>query len=396
MGVIFLNGFLRGAAGGLTFCLLLAGCGGAAAEGPEPAGTPVRLIQAEDTDWRRAYTEFLEALCEEEKAVRNIDRPDYDPDSYQIEVDNLSREYFLCDLDRNGVPELVLRSGWYYDDVRIFTVQSGAVTELGALSGRYMEFYASPDEPGLIVKETPKGPVYVYRITLEDGALRQGAYLYQTPEGVRWDESFRMGDMFPEAEYIQGCRTMINLPEYAPLTLPIGDYGREQAAALDPALDGQARAAIAAVLENGAEFYAVSGDGFCGDAGRITLAEYLQPGGVTEYAERPLVLRRRAWVDLNGDGRRECVLRIETAQSDIHQDAYYVILSEQEGEVYAYCLSWRSSVEIYADGVFCDLFDFAEGWEGGVYRVSFREGQCCQYTAAHDETVPPVEWEALH
>lgn len=386
---------MRKVIGGLALCLLLAGCAGAAAEsGVEESGFPVRLMEAESTDWRQVYVEFLEGLCEEEKAVRNIDRPDYDPNSYPSEVGSLSKEYFLYDLDWDGVPEMILRSGWYHDDIRVLTLRGGAVAEAGRLYGRYMEFYTSPDEPGLVIRETPKGPVYVYRITLENGSLRRGAYLYKTPEGARCDETFRMEDAAPGALYIGGCRTMVALPEYAPLTLPVYDYGKERAAAeIEPAPDGQARAAILAVLEDGAEFYAVSGDGFCGDAGRTALAEYLQPGGITEYAERPLVLRQRTWVDLNRDGKRECVLRIETAEEDYFQDSYFSILSEQEGAVYAYCLSWRSSTEIRADGVFYDPWYLEEGWEDGVYRVSFRENQCFQYTAVCDETVPDVEWE---
>ena len=81
----------------LALCLLLSGCATAAEERrPEEAGPPVRVIgPEEETDWRAAYRAFLEDLCEEEKAVLNIDRPDYDPNDYPAQVDNLSKEYFL-------------------------------------------------------------------------------------------------------------------------------------------------------------------------------------------------------------------------------------------------------------------------------------------------------------
>lgn len=382
---------------GLALCLLLSGCvESPAEERAEPSEPPAQAIGPEE-DWRAVYAKFLEDLCEEEKAVLNIDRPDYDPNDYPAQVENLSKEYFLYDLDWDGVPELVVRSNFYHSDIRVLTVRDGAAVEAGRLDGRYMSFFTSPDQPGMIVRETPKGPVYVYRVTLEGGELRQGEYLYETDLGVRCvDEAFRMEDVVPGAAYIRGCRTMAEWPEHTPLTLPIDDYGREDAAVeLDPERDGAARSLILAALEDGAPFCAVSGDGYGGDAGWTTLAEYLRQGGIVDYAEKPLVSRRRTWVDLDRDGRRECVLYVEHDAGDYIQSGCFLIFTEQEKGVYAYCLNYVDRTEVNGDGVFFDPWYLEEGIDGGVWRVSFRENQCCQYTAAYDGAVPPVEWEPV-
>ena len=53
------------------------------------------------------------------------------------------------------------------------------------------------------------------------------------------------------------------------------------------------------------------------------MAEYSQLGGITEHAEKSLVSRRRAWVDLNGDGQRECVLYVEHDTDDYIQSGYF-------------------------------------------------------------------------
>lgn len=383
----------------LALCLLLSGCGAASeTERPEEAGPPVQVIAAEEAGWRAAYAKFLEDLCEEERAVLNINRPDYDPNDYPAQVENLSKEYFLYDLDRDGVPELVLRFGWDSWDTRFYTVRDGEVTEVGRQENRYISFFTSPDQPGIIVQDTPKGPVFVYRLTLEDGELRQGEDLYATDMSVQCvDETFRMEDVVPGAEYIRGCRTMAEWPEHAPLTLPIDSYGRENAAAeLDPWRDGRARSLILATLEHGTPFCAVSGDGYGGDAGWTTLTEYLRQGGIVECAEKPLVPRRRAWVDLDRDGQRECVLYVERDPEDYIQDGAFLIFSEQEKAVYVYCLNFVSGMDVNEDGVFFNPWYLEEGMDGGVWRVSFRENQCCQYTAAYDGTVPLVEWELLN
>ena len=110
---------------GLALCLALSGCGGSPAEGPaEAQGPPVQVIGPEE-DWQEVYVKFLEDLCEEEKAILNMERPDYDPNDYPAQVENLSKEYFLYDLDWDGVPELVLRSGWDSWDTRFYTVRDG-------------------------------------------------------------------------------------------------------------------------------------------------------------------------------------------------------------------------------------------------------------------------------
>lgn len=382
----------------LALCLLLSGCGGSPAEERTEAEGPSARTMEPEEDWREAYVKFLEDLCEEEKAILNIDRPDYDPNDYPAQVENLSKEYFLYDLDRDGVPELVLRSGFYHSDIRVLTVRNGAAVEAGRLDGRYMEFYTSPDQPGILVRETPKGPVFVYRVTLENGKLRQGEDLYATDMSVRCvDETFRMENVVPGAAYIRGWRTMVEWPERAPLTLPIDSYGRESAAAeIDPRRDRRARALILAALEKGTEFCAVSGDGYGGDAGWTALAEYLRQGGIVEYAEKPLLPRRLAWVDLDRDGQRECVLYVEHDAGDYIRSGYFLLFSEQEKAVYAYCLNYVDRMEVNTDGVFFDPWYLEEGMDGGVWRVSFRENQCFQYTAAYDRTVPLAEWETLN
>lgn len=265
----------------LLACLLLTGCGAEiweqeAEDPPVQAEAPVgqaaesakERLEPDFTydesglaNWQRAYADFLRNLCKREAAVRDIDRPDYDPNEYPYEIGMLSSGYCLYDIDKDGVPEMLVR----YGD-------------------------------------------------------SEAAY-YTTVYG--WAD--------------------------------------------------------------GAEFYGVSADGFGGDTGWTALERYLAPGGVDTYADTPQTIEKLAWVDMNGDGRRECVLRLlDGAEGWPDQ---YIMFSEQNGTVCAYCLNYCGGYDLGTGGVFHD----AE-W-GDTFAVSFRKSQCYPYTVLYDETVPLVEWE---
>ena len=157
------------------------------------------------------------------------------------------------------------------------------------------------------------------------------------------------------------------------MILPIYNYGQDRTAAeIDPERDAAAKKAIENVLQNGGAFYGVTADGFGGDTGWTTLEAYLQPGGATEYADLPLEMTEQAWLDFNGDGRREAFLTVRNAEGDRFLDTKYVIFSEQEGTVYAYCLNYKENYEL--DGII-----FRSELMEDAFGVSFDKEQCYQY-----------------
>lgn len=386
----------------LAACLLLGGCG--AAPGREEAA-PVQAEtgQAAELDftydesglagWQRGYADFLRALCKEEAAVRNIDRPDYDPNEYPYEIGMLSFGYVLYDIDKDGVPELIVRYGQSEAAYQtcVYGWADGGVSELGGFHSGHSSLYTWPGENAVAFNWGHMGGQYVEKISLADGALTfENVFSeYVEPE----DEYTDIADIVPGSTYLREVRTTLGLTflEEAgsdadtPLLLPVYDYGRERSRReLDPARDEAARRAITAVLENGGEFYGVSADGFGGDTGWMTLETYLQPGGVDRYADTQQTVEKLAWVDMDRDGQRECVIRLLSGNSWPDQ---YIIFSEQDGTVYAYCVNYCVRYEIGTDGVFHD----AE-W-GDTFVLSFWKNQCYPYTVPYDETVPAVEWE---
>lgn len=400
----------------LAACLLLAGCGAKTQEEPTEEGPPVTVLPVEEleqtaaeggeaalepdftydesglADWQRGYADFLRALCKEEAAVRNIDRPDYDPNEYPSEIGILSDGYCLYDMDEDGIPELFIKYGnceaAYH--TRVYGWLDGAVAELGDFSSGHSSLYTWPEENAVALNWGHMGGHYVEKIGLVDGTL---TFEEVFSENISPENPYtKIEDIVPGSTYLRKVRTTLGLTfsEEAgstadtPLLLPIYDYGRERARReLDPDRDAAARRAITAVLEDGAEFYGVSADAFGGDTGWTTLEQYLAPGGVGSYADTPQTVDKLAWLDMDGDGQTECLLSLGDAEGWLDQ---YVIFSEQDGTVYAYCVNYCGDDSVNADGV------FYHPEYGEPFAVSFWKNQCYLYTASYDETVPAVEW----
>ena len=78
--------------------------------------------------------------------MRNIDRPDYDPNSYPAEVGVLSNSYALYDIDKDTVPEMLLRFGdceaAYHK--QIYTFRDGRVVLAGDVPSGHCSFIPGP------------------------------------------------------------------------------------------------------------------------------------------------------------------------------------------------------------------------------------------------------------
>lgn len=169
----------------LTVCGLLAGCGGRTSSGKDGEGSSVTVLipeletnevsSAPEEPWRTDYKNFLTDLCAREAAVRNINRPDYDPNSYPAEVGALSDSYALYGIDKDSVPEMLLRFGdckaAYH--TQIYTFRDGRVVLAGDVPSGHSSFYTWPDENAVALNWGHMGGHLVEKLSLVDGMLAQ-------------------------------------------------------------------------------------------------------------------------------------------------------------------------------------------------------------------------------
>lgn len=372
----------------LAMCLLLAACGAETAQTPEqekpavPAEEPAQTQEQPETpeepvyvDWQVAYAAFLEELTEQVKVLRDTDRPDYDPNTVELEIGEVSGTYVLYDIDKDSVPELLIRYGLgeagYHTTV--YGYRDGAAVEIGDVPTGHTSLYTWPGENAVAYNWGHMGGHFVDKLSIVDRGLEETQFFEEDNFNDPEKPYTSMADIVPGSVYLRETRILTELPELGALTLPVYDYGRDRTAAeIDPERDAAAKSAIENVLQNGGAFYGVTSDGFGGDTGWTTLEAYLQPGGVTEYADLPLEVTEQAWLDFNGDGQREVLLTVRNRENDRFSDTKYVIFAEQEEIVYAYCMNYMESYRLEETIFRSDLMEDAFG-------VSFDKEQCYEY-----------------
>lgn len=366
----------------LAACLLLSGCGGDTvpteqeapprAESIEQAEPPVvetippveeLLEHTEAADWQNVYAALLEEKAGEVERLRNFDRPDYDPNSVQSEIDAVSGSYILYDIDKDGIPELLFRCqfGWYTE---FYGYRDGQAVLLGGMPSKDTSFYSCPEENAVAFNWARMGIHTVTKLRIVDGKLEEELIFEEEVPASPYTE---MEEIIPGSVCLRENRTYIEMPQVSALTLPIYDYGKDRTAQpIAPDRDTAARENIQAVLDGG-PFYGVSADGFGGDTGWTILKDYLAPDGVTPYNDLPMEVYRTTWLDFNGDGQSEALLTIMAAGEDDYEDTKQVIFSlEEDGVVYAYCNNYMAFYDLTGT-VFTgryDMEDFAVDFAG--------------------------------
>ena len=235
----------------LAMCLLLTACGAETTQAPEqekpPAAPEKESVQpqeqpevpekTEPADWQLAYAAFLEGLAERVKTLRDTDRPDYDPNTVELEIGEASGTYVLYDIDKDGIPELLIRYGLgeagYHTTV--YGYRDGTVTEIGDVPTGHTSLYAWPDENAVAYNWSHMGGHFVDKLSIVDGALEETKFFEEDNFNDPERSYTPMADIVPGSVYLRETRTLAELPELAVLTLPIYDYGRDRTAAeIDP------------------------------------------------------------------------------------------------------------------------------------------------------------------
>lgn len=386
---------------------------------PEPSAPPLAGYDLPGRDyrpWQVGYMEFLARLRRiesesqwEQEAFQGLAADGRDSlGIWSVDQDMTylmrtgSESYSLHDVDRDGMPELIV--DYLGREAQCYTWRDGQVTCVGEFHSKDSSLYSHPDKNAILRAGGRMGYYQLYEYPMEGGVLTEEREIFS--EG-RVDFPTGAEEIVPGARLIDRFWTQLgewdDRKYYEPdsewrefddgrphpsagkaLLLPIADWCDGPAATGSDS--EQARAAILAALNGETEVYGASGDHFYGDVGWTTWAEYIQPGAAYPRNEESLEIKAHVWLDMNGDGQEECVLQVsepERADDAVTRSRYTVVLSHQDGTVYAYFFGIYD-LELCADGAF--QLDY-----GGPVRLSFWKDQCYDY-AVPEASAPAVKW----
>ena len=297
--------------------------------------------------------------------------------------------YYLYDVDKDEVPELIVKFGTCEADYdgRLYTFDGEKAIYSGEFPLGHSGLATCPSQNGMILNYGHMGGAYMQKITLKSGELEFEELLSETP-GDDPDASYTL----PE-EVIPGA---VTLSEMKPAdTLPFDTYeiwsGNMSAdinatTTADEALEQRY---LDTILQNGI-VDGITADGYGGDTGTCTMEEYLEPNMVDQYSDAGMQVEAYTYIDMNGDGTEECVLRLRGVDQEESDDlsGKWVVLSEQGGTMYAYCINYQMTYTLLENGAFRPNDEYSTN----NFRVLFDKEQCFLYYTGLDEKHAEQEW----
>ena len=298
--------------------------------------------QAETPDWVTAYDGILAGWKGQISE---------DPGEYGV-VPELS--YLVYDIDKDGIPELLVKFGTCEADYlgALYSCRDGQAFQLGEELGLgHSSFYSDPGENGIILMVGHMGYAYAVRISLTDGFAEEMLYeddlnarLQNDPEA----DYIYPGDVIPGSVYLTLCRGDLTLPmthyeeisrclEGAQPVAAQGEYPHHDTGFFERMIGGDG------------QIFAVTADGYTNSPGWIGFPELLRKDVMTDWMQGDLSILSVTPADLNGDGQLECFVAASDGISEVR-----IVLSEQDGTVFAYLINYTDGYEVDAEGnIFC-------------------------------------------
>lgn len=295
--------------------------------------------------------------------------------------------YTLYDVDKNGVPELIVKFGTCEADYdgRLYTFDGTKVVYVDEFAMGHTSIYTYPDGNGMILDWGHMGSQYMTKLTMVDGAVEYEYLFDETLDELGEDDYTSVEEVVPGAQYLSMMKAVDTLPVdtykiwSANLNRDI-DYTTKE----DPKTE---QIYLDTIYQNGTVF-GVSADGYGGDVGSRTFEEYLEPYMVQPYSASGMMVSKYTFLDLNEDGKEECVLKLVDKEQDADYAGtdLYVVLSEQDGVVYAYSIHYYNEYVLLENGAFRPNSEYFSS----CFRIMFDKDQCFMYYVAPDEK--HAEW----
>lgn len=311
-----------------------------------------------------------------------------DPDYDQLIENGYGVDgYYLYDVDKDDVPELMVKFGTCEADYdgRLYAFDGENATYVGEFPLGHSGLATCPSQNGVILNYGHMGSAYMQKMTLENGELGFEELMSETL-GDDPDASYTLpGEVIPGADTLSEMK-----PED---TLPMDTYRtwiQNLDADVEPTTvkDENLEQVYLDTISSNGMVTGVTADGYGGDVGTVSMEEYLGPNMVSEYSDAGMKIAAYAFVDMNQDGKEECVLKLQDLAQDDDFSGQWVVLSEQDGTVYAYCINYMMAYTLLENGSFRPNDEYYTN----NFRIMFDKDQCFLYYTGLDEKHAQAEW----
>lgn len=331
-----------------------------------------------EAGYKQAYKEIIES--ERKKKASLTEDASYDELAECIDC------YWLYDIDKDNVPELLIRYGTCEAEFhgKLYSYIDGEAKFIDDLSMGHTGFYAVPDENGILSYWGHMGYAECWKLTL-NGTTLSSEELYS--EDI--NEKMQAGeDVWYKAanELVTGAYSLdsFNYNNTYPIemyeTITAYANGKEKSNSGSYSFPDNNPDFYTDIMQNNASVNAVALDQFMNTLGEVPFSKLFEENQIYDYAPGGLTPLNITYADLNSDGIYECVFYLNEGNNpeDKYMD-YSVILSLQGDTVYAYLSFYPYETTITEDGYFITEPDEYAS-ERHVKRVLYDREKCFIYS----------------
>ena len=302
-----------------------------------------------ETDYKQAYKEIIEY---EQERIASLSA-DTSSDEYEDTIDC----YWLYDIDKDSIPELLIRYGHCEAAFhgKFYTYADGEAQLISdELPMGHTSFYAVPDENGILSYWGHMGYGSCSKLTLTDGKLdSEELYSEDINEKMQAGEDAwykAASEIVKGAYYLEAFDHDSIYPIEMYDVIASYSSGKSLLGPTSYAFPDNNPDFYTDIIQNDEVVNAVALDQFMNTLGEVPFSRLREAGQIYEYTQGNLVEHGIVYADLNSDGIYECIFYLS---EDNEQDKdYRVIISLQDGTVYAYLTFYPGETTITENGYF--------------------------------------------
>ncbi|MCR5268427.1 MAG: hypothetical protein K6E16_07920 [Lachnospiraceae bacterium] len=290
--------------------------------------------------WKQLYVRLLDKFRE--------DLPAYGSDEPANEWTPI--EYYLYDIDKDGIPEMIVKYGTCEADYHgeLYKNDGYAVRPIiFDLVLGHTSFYTDPDG-GIISVWGHMGSQSIVREKLVKDQLESEDLFSETLTDSDSDYT-EVSTVVPGSVYISPSTMYMNIAVTRYEELMDRMAGQFPSAAHDDAHDKELSDAVENTIDGDGAVVSVNGDGFGPELGTVPFSEMLKK--LDQWGDEPFEIESKEYADVNGDGKNDCVIWLKQ-NKDNYTRRNLCVLNLQDGKMYAYNINYLEGYELKDQGKF--------------------------------------------